>query len=168
MFFCKGCWLQCKILFNGILKAQFVLHISRTLKAKIKHWGFFSHTGDDPWEIWPWTLGVAWRGKCFLDTTRSEQPLLPCSSALIRDRGWIGRVYSCGLNGNCGTWKGGFYSWLYRGASLSAWLTLHQNNWAFACQPGWLWEGTPGIWFFHMPHAKTGMPGKNVVSRSLK
>lgn len=58
-FFCRGCWLQCKILFNGILKAQFVLHISRTLKAKIKHWGFFFPTqettpeksGPEPWEL---------------------------------------------------------------------------------------------------------------------
>ena len=45
-----------------------------------------------------------------------------------------------------GTEKEGFYSLLYQGASLSAQLALHQNNGAFACQPGWLWEGTPGIW----------------------
>lgn len=25
-------------------------------------------------------------------------------------------------------------------------LALHQNDRAFACQLGWLWEETPGIW----------------------
>lgn len=49
-----------------------------------------------------------------------EWPLLPRSSALIRGSDWISCVYSCGLNGNCGIWKGAFYSQLYQGVSLSA------------------------------------------------
>lgn len=49
--------------------------------------------------------------------------------------------------GTVGSEKEPFYSLLYQGATLSARLALHQNNQAFACQPGWLWEETPGIWF---------------------
>lgn len=64
---------------------------------------------------------TVWRGKRFPSSRLGhEWRLLPRSSALIRGSDWISCVYSCGLNGNCGIWKGAFYSQLYRGASLSA------------------------------------------------
>lgn len=49
--------------------------------------------------------------------------------------------------GTVGCKPGAFYSPLHQGALPSPQLALHQNNWALACQPGWLREETQRIFF---------------------
>ncbi len=122
------------------------------LTVSDKDWTLKPQIGSDmqppPENFGKKNLVVCIKDKCFLlNTTYSRAAVAAPKFSFFESSDWIWRVYSSGLNGNCEVWKGDLHSLLYRGDSLSARLALHQNNQAFACQPGWLWEEMPGIWF---------------------
>lgn len=64
-----------------------------------------------------WVCIKRWKFSVEYDSLKSGR-CCPWSSALIRGLDWIWRFYSAGLNGDCGIWKGAFYSLFYQGASL--------------------------------------------------